>query len=72
MRKTDFMQTLTTTEYYNKTIQLFGEDLEQALRMLCGINGYTKETINQFIDYWSGYRNLDQYIECERIEYYGD
>lgn len=72
MTKTDFMQTLTITEYYNKTILLLGEDLEQALRMLCGINGRTKETINQFINYWSGYHDLDQYIECEHIEYYGD
>lgn len=60
---------LPTTVYYNKTIELFGEELEPALRMLCSINGYTKETINQFIYYWSAYHDLDQYIECEHIDY---
>lgn len=72
MTKTDFMQTLTTAEYYDKTIELFGEELEPALKTLCGINGWSKDTINQFIYYWSAYHDLDQYIECEHIEYYGD
>lgn len=58
---------LTTTEYYEKTCELFPE-YEKAFEMLTNINGFNIETINDGIYSITGYRSLSQYIESEQIE----
>lgn len=58
---------LTTSEYYNKTCELFPE-YEKAFEMLTNINGFRVDVINDGIYSLTGYHSLSQYIESEQIE----
>ena len=38
---------------------------EETLQVVTWINGYSVETLNDVIYATTGYRSMDQYIECE-------
>lgn len=54
----------TTTTYYEEVIQEVGEEHAEALDCLTSINGFTEETINDFLYWLTGYRSLEQLRGC--------
>lgn len=43
---------------------------EEALNLVTNINGYNVDTLNDVIYCLTGYRDIEQYLECEDIETY--
>lgn len=43
---------------------------EEVINCITSINGYNKNTFNNVLYYYTGYRDLEQYLECEDRETY--
>ena len=61
-------------EYYsNYLINNLGVN-EEVINCITSINGYNEDTLDSILYYYTGYRDLEQYLECEDretyIEYY--
>ena len=56
-------------EYYDYLINNIGVN-EETIRCITGINGYNEETLDSILYYFTGYRDLEQYLECEDKETY--
>lgn len=58
-------------EYYNYLIDyelVSGETLD----IITSINGYNEETLNDILYCVSGYRDIEQYLECEDEDTYNE
>ena len=56
-------------EYYDYLIENLGIN-EETIKCVTGINGYNEETLDSILYYFSGYRDLEQYLEYEDRETY--
>lgn len=56
-------------EYSNYLIENLGVS-EETINCITGINGYNEETLDGVLYYYTGYRDLEQYLECEDRETY--
>lgn len=56
-------------EYYDYLIENLGVN-EETIKCVTGINGYSEETLNDILYYFTGYRDLEQYLEYEDRETY--
>lgn len=56
-------------EYTEYLIEFLGID-EKVISCVTSINGYNKNTLNNILYYYTGYRDLEQYLECEDMETY--
>lgn len=60
---------MSLEDYSNYLIENVGVN-EEVLNCITGINGYNKNTFNNVLYYYTGYRDLEQYLECEDKETY--
>ena len=51
-------------EYDDYLVNTLGVD-EEVLNCVTGINGYNEETLNDILYYYTGYRDIEQYLENE-------
>ena len=62
-------------EYNNYLINNIGVN-EETINCVTSINGYNEDTLNDILYYFTGYRDLEQYLEYEDKEtykeYYGN
>lgn len=56
-------------EYYDYLIENLGIN-EETIKCVTGINGYNEETLDDILYYFSGYRDIEQYLEYEDRETY--
>lgn len=56
-------------EYYNYLINS-AITTEETLRCITGIFGYNEEILNDVLYYFSGYRDIENYVACEDTETY--
>ena len=56
-------------EYYDYLIENLGVN-EETIKCITGINGYNEETLDNVLYYYTGYRDLEQYLEYEDRETY--
>ena len=56
-------------EYYDYLIENLGVN-EETIKCVTGINGYNEETLDSVLYYFTGYRDLEQYLEYEDRETY--
>lgn len=56
-------------EYSNYLINNLGVN-EEVLNCITSINGYNENTLDSILYYYTGYRDLEQYLECEDKETY--
>ena len=56
-------------EYYDYLIENLGVN-EETIKCVTGINGYSEETLDSILYYFTGYRDLEQYTEYEDRETY--
>ena len=57
-------------EYYNEYLINNLGISEEVINCITSINGYNKNTFNNVLYYYTGYRDLEQYLECEDLETY--
>lgn len=43
---------------------------EEVINCITSIDGYNKNTFNNVLYYFTGYRDIEQYLECEDLETY--
>lgn len=55
---------LTDSEVFDLIIELEIATYEE-LNLITGINGYNLDALNDVIYYRTGYRDIEQYLECE-------
>lgn len=55
---------MTFTEQYDFLHEVIGVN-EDALMLAYAINGFTDETTNAILKYYTGYNDIEQYKECE-------
>ena len=60
---------MSLEEYSNYLIDNLGIN-EETIECVIGINGYNEETLNSILYYFTGYRDLEQYLEYEDRETY--
>ena len=60
---------MSLEEYSNYLIEYLGVN-EETIKCVTGINGYNEETLNSILYYFTGYRDIEQYTECEDKETY--
>ena len=60
---------MSLEEYSNYLINNLGVN-EETINCITSINGYNEETLNSILYYYTGYRDLEQYLECEDRETY--
>ena len=60
---------MSLEEYYDYLINNVVVN-EETIRCITGINGYTEETLDSILYYYTGYRDLEQYLEYEDKETY--
>ena len=60
---------MSLEEYVEYLIDFLGID-EKIVNCVTGINGYNKNALNGVLYYFTGYRDLEQYLECEDMETY--
>ena len=60
---------MSLEEYYDYLIDNLGVN-EETIKCITGINGYNEETLNSILYYFTGYRDLEQYLEYEDRETY--
>lgn len=60
---------MSLEEYSNYLIDNLGVN-EETIKCITGINGYNEETLNDILYYFTGYRDLEQYLEYEDRETY--
>ncbi len=51
-------------EYDNYLVNTLGVD-EEVLNCITSINGYNEETLDSILYYYTGYRDIKQYLENE-------
>lgn len=56
-------------EYTEYLIDFLGID-EKVISCVTSINGYNEETLDSILYYFTGYRDLEQYLEYEDRETY--
>ena len=56
-------------EYVEYLIDFLGID-EKVISCVTSINGYNEETLDSILYYYTGYRDIKQYLENEDIETY--
>ena len=56
-------------EYVEYLIDFLGID-EKVISCVTSINGYNEETLDNILYYYTGYRDIKQYLENEDIETY--
>ena len=57
-------------EYYNEYLINNLGISEEVINCITSINGYNKNTFNNVLYYYTGYRDIEQYLECEDKETY--
>ena len=60
---------MSLEDYGNYLIDNLGIS-EEVINCITSINGYNKNTFNNILYYYTGYRDLEQYLECEDKETY--
>ena len=60
---------MSLEEYSNYLIDNLGVN-EETIKCITGINGYNEETLDSILYYFTGYRDLEQYLEYEDLETY--
>lgn len=60
---------MSLEDYYNYLIDNLGVN-EEVVNCITSINGYTKNTFNDLLYYYTGYRDLEQYTRYEDLETY--
>ena len=60
---------MSLEEYVEYLIDFLGID-EKIINCVTGINGYNENALNGVLYYYTGYRDLKQYLECEDRETY--
>lgn len=60
---------MSLENYSNYLIDNLGIN-EEVINCITGINGYNEDTLDSILYYYTGYRDLEQYTECEDIDTY--
>lgn len=60
---------MTVNEYENYLIDNLGVK-EEVINCITSINGYNEKTLDDVLYYYTGYRTIEQYTECEDLETY--
>ena len=60
---------MSLKDYYDYLINNVGIN-EEVINCITNINGYSEETLDSILYYYTGYRDLEQYLECEDLETY--
>ena len=60
---------MSLEEYSNYLIDNLGVN-EETIKCITGINGYNEKTLDSILYYYTGYRDLEQYLEYEDLETY--
>ena len=64
---------MSLEDYYEYLINNVGVN-EKTINCVTSINGYNEDTLDSILYYYTGYRDIKQYTECEDkktyIEYY--
>lgn len=60
---------MSLEDYNNYLINNLGIS-EEVINCITSINGYNEETFDNILYYYTGYRDLEQYLECEDLETY--
>ena len=60
---------MSLEKYYNYLIENLGVN-EETIKCITGINGYNEETLDSILYYFTGYRDIEQYLEYEDRETY--
>ena len=60
---------MSLEDYYDYLINNVGVN-EEVMNCITGIDGYNEKTFDNVLYYYTGYRDIEQYLECEDIETY--
>ena len=60
---------MSLEDYYDYLIEYLGVN-EETIKCITGINGYNEETLDSILYYFTGYRDIEQYLEYEDRETY--
>ena len=60
---------MSLEDYYDYLINNVGVN-EEVINCITSINGYNKKTFDNILYYYTGYRDIKQYLECEDKETY--
>ena len=60
---------MSLEDYYDYLIENLGVN-EETINCITGINGYNEETLDSILYYFTGYRDIEQYLEYEDRETY--
>ena len=60
---------MSLEDYNNYLINNLGIS-EEVINCITSINGYNEDTLDNVLYYYTGYRDLEQYTECEDKETY--
>ena len=60
---------MSLEEYYDYLIEYLGVN-EETIKCITDINGYNEETLDSILYYYTGYRDIEQYLEYEDRETY--
>lgn len=60
---------MSLEEYYDYLINNVGVN-EEVINCITSIDGYNEDTLDNVLYYYTGYRDLEQYLECEDMETY--
>ena len=60
---------MSLEEYSNYLIEYLGVN-EEVVNCITGINGYNENTLDDILYYFTGYRDIEQYLEYEDREAY--
>ena len=60
---------MSLEDYINYLIDNVGVN-EEVINCITSIDGYNEKTLDNVLYYYTGYRDLKQYLECEDIETY--
>lgn len=60
---------MSLEDYSNYLINNVGVN-EEVINCITSIDGYNENTLDNVLYYYTGYRDLKQYLECEDLETY--
>lgn len=60
---------MSLEDYSNYLIENLGVN-EEVINCITGINGYSENTLDDILYYYTGYRTIEQYIRYEDLETY--
>ena len=60
---------MSLEDYNNYLINNLGIS-EEEINCITSINGYNEDTLDNVLYYYTCYRDLEQYLECEDLETY--